>query len=46
LTRVGSNLLLGIAFSAEPPQGEIDLAIALGDAAISVTARGQLRLTA
>jgi hypothetical protein len=46
LVHVGADMLPGIAFVADAPREEIDLAIALGDSPIAVTARCRIRLNA
>jgi hypothetical protein len=46
LARAGTDLLPGYAFAPEAPAGEIDVAIALGDSAISVRAARHVRLNA
>lgn len=46
LTRAGTDLLPGYAFAPKPPAGEVDIAIALGDSAISVRAARYIRLNA
>jgi ThiF family len=46
LVRAGADLLPGYAFAPEAPTGEVDIAIALGDSAISVRAARHIRLNA
>jgi hypothetical protein len=46
LSLVGTDLLPGLQFKIGDPQGEIDLAIALGDAPFCVRARRRIRLNA
>jgi hypothetical protein len=46
LVRVGADLLPGYAFTTEAPEGKVDIAIALGNAAIPVRAARRIRLNA
>jgi hypothetical protein len=46
LVRVGPDLLPGYAFGPAAPTGDVDIAIALGDSAISVNAARHVRLNA
>jgi hypothetical protein len=46
LARAGADLLPGYAFALEAPAGEVDIAIVLGDSAISVRAARHVRLNA
>jgi hypothetical protein len=46
LLQVGADLLPGIQFVTEPPDGEADMAIALGDSKLSVRARRCISLNA
>ena len=46
LARVGTDMLPGVAFVVGEPQGEVDLAIALGDAPFTIPAHRRVRLNA
>jgi hypothetical protein len=46
LVKVGTNLLPGVQFITEPPDGEADLAIAIGDSKVSIRARRCISLNA
>jgi hypothetical protein len=46
LTRVGKDMLPGVEFTAGEPDGEVDLAICLGDTPFDVRARRRIRLNA
>jgi len=46
LARAGADFLPGYAFATAAPEGEVDIAIALGDSAIPVRARRRVRLNA
>jgi hypothetical protein len=46
LARVGQNLIPGGVFATEPPAGEVDMAVALGNSEISVRAARRIRLNA
>jgi hypothetical protein len=46
LLRVGKNMLPGVEFIAHEPEGEVDLAIGLGDTPIHIRARRRIRLNA
>jgi hypothetical protein len=46
LLTVGKNMLPGVEFVAREPEGEVDLAIGLGDTPFNVRARRRIRLNA
>lgn len=46
LARIGKNLLPGVELIASEPEGEVDLAIGLGDTPFTVCARRRIRLNA
>ena len=46
LTSVGKDMLPGLEFTAGEPDGEVDLAICLGDTPFDVRARRRIRLNA
>lgn len=46
LVRVGRDMLPGVEFKTDEPEGEVDLAIGFGDTPLNVRARWRIRLNA